>query len=85
MLNKGKSWLSQGICLNVVLDTFIIPKIPKKPKNLWVSRKKVCLKDCYFLRKLLYRGKNAVFILLAKRLFLFLVFRGVQNNNNNKK
>ena len=61
MLNKGKSWLSQGICLDVLLDTFPIPTIPKKPKNLRIPKKKVCLKDCYFLRKLLYRGRNAVF------------------------
>jgi len=33
MLNEGKNWLSQGICLDVVLDTFPISKIPKKPKK----------------------------------------------------
>jgi len=33
MLNEGKSWLSQGNCLDIVLDTFHLPKIPKKAKN----------------------------------------------------
>jgi len=33
MLNEGKSWVSQGNCLDVVLDTFPLPKIPKKPKK----------------------------------------------------
>ena len=34
MLNEGKNRLSQGICLDVVLDTFPISKIPKKPKKI---------------------------------------------------
>jgi len=38
MLNEGKSWLSQGICLDVVLDAFPLPKLPKKPKNLQISK-----------------------------------------------
>jgi len=38
MLNEGKSWLSQGICLDVVLDTFPLPKLHRKPKNLQISK-----------------------------------------------
>jgi len=32
-LNEGKSWLSQRNCLDIVLDTFHLSKIPKRPKS----------------------------------------------------
>jgi len=32
-LNGGKSLLSQINCLDIVLDTFHLSKIPKKPKS----------------------------------------------------
>jgi len=44
MFNKGKSWLSQGIRLDVVLDTFPIPKIPKKPKKSLDIQKRFALR-----------------------------------------
>jgi len=44
MLNEGKNWLSQGICLDVVLDTFPLPKLSKSLKISGYPEKRFALR-----------------------------------------